>query len=69
MKRWHLQDSHGSKMLQNFNSFGDFAENSKSLTNFQDSEDAYEDLISSLGTGIPTGNWDDRINPFAEHII
>jgi len=28
--------------------FGDFAENSKSLTNFQDSEDVHEDLISSL---------------------
>jgi len=29
--------------------FGDFAENAKSSTIFQDSEDVYEDPISSLG--------------------
>ena len=35
--------------IKHLHSFGDFAENSKSLTNFQDSEDVNEDLISSLG--------------------
>jgi len=35
--------------IKHLHSFGDFTENSKSLTNFQDSEDVHEDLISSLG--------------------
>ena len=34
--------------------FGDFAENSKASTNFEDSEDVHEDLISSLGLGHPS---------------
>jgi len=34
--------------------FGDFAENSKSSTNFQYSEDVHEDLISSLGWTHPS---------------
>ena len=35
--------------IKHFHGFGDFAENSKSSTNFQDSEDVHDDLISSLG--------------------
>ena len=35
--------------IKHLHGFGDFAENSRSLTNFHDSEDIHEDLISSLG--------------------
>ena len=43
------KDSQNAVKIKYLHGFGDFTENSKSLTNFQDSEDVHEDLISSLG--------------------
>jgi len=49
VKRWHLQKIPTCQKYCKEFGFGDFSENSKSSTNFQNSEDVHEDLISSLG--------------------
>jgi len=54
VKRWHLHQippGQNAVKIQHLRSFG---ENSRSSTNFQDSEDVGEDVISSLGWGHPS---------------
>jgi len=46
MKRWQL---HKFPWVKNAVKIWHFGENSRSSTNFQDSEDVGEDVISSLG--------------------
>jgi len=52
-KRWHPQFPQVKNAVR-FGIFESFGENSKSSTNFQDSGDVGEDVISSLVEGTPS---------------